>query len=138
MKNPADTFFRKPAKTVDRINEVKNEIDYLYWLMMPTGIDYARDKIMTTPENVIPEYASHKADLERELKELQKKYLNELKAVKIVICHLRDENEFGASILSEYYLYQKSITRIAENHHYSREGIYKARNKALNQAMKWI
>jgi hypothetical protein len=138
MKNPADTFFRQPDRTIDRINAIKSEIDYLFWLMMPSGIDYARDKVMTSPEDTLPEYATHKADLERELKDLQRKYLEQLKAVKIVICHLRDVNEFGAAILTEYYISHKSITRIAEDHHYSREGIYKARNKALRQSLEWI
>lgn len=132
---PADSFFRQPDKTADRITAIKGEIEYIFWLMLPSGIDYAADKVMTSPEAILPEYAAHKADLERELKELQKLYFEQIKSRKEIIQRLTDINDFGATVLMEYYISHKSINKIAEDHHYSREGIYKARNKALYQTL---
>ena len=134
----ADAFFRQPDNTADKITAIKGEIEYLFWLMLPSGIDYSGDKVQSSPEDILPEYAAHKADLEQELKELQRTYLEQLKAVKNVIEQVTEVNNFGATILSEYYISHKTITRIAEDHHYSRDGIYKARNKALYQSQQFI
>lgn len=126
----------RPYNLDERITRKKAEIERLQYLMLPSGIDYARPQVMTSPEDVMTKYAAEVADLEAEVSRLQSEYLRARDEVSSIIDALDEINPTGATILSDYYISHKSMNRIAKDHHYNRQHTYKRRAEALSQAWK--
>ncbi len=134
----ARDFFKQPYITDDKITQLKGEIQRLNYLMLPGGIDYSRPQVMTTPKDIMQEYATEKADLERQLASLQQRYFREKKAVKKVIEAIEREDAESAILLKEHYINHIPVSRIARDRHYNRTALYKTMDRALRLAQKHI
>lgn len=136
MNNPAERFFNRPYILDERITRTVAEIERLTYLMLPSGIDYSRPQVMSTPEDIMTKYAAEKADLEDELARLQREYLRARDDIKAVLEALDEVDSRGATILCDIYISHKSVQRIAQDRHYNRQHLYKIRDKALQQAWR--
>ena len=134
MNNPAERFFNRPYILDERITRTQAEIERLTYLMIPSGIDYSKPQVMTTPEDIMSKYAAEKTDLEDTLARLQREYLKAWDDINIVLDELDKTDSRAATILCDIYICHKSIARISQERHYSRRNIYNIKDKALRQA----
>ena len=93
---------------------------------------------MSTPQDIISEYAAHKDDLEAELHDAQKKYIRSVHDVRAVLDMLTAQNPKGAAILEEYYVSHIPFRDIAARYNYSTNHLYKIRNRAISQSLVFI
>ena len=133
-KNPAERFFNRPYILDERITRTQAEIERLTYLMLPSGIDYSKPQVMSTPEDIMSKYSAEKADLEEKLAKLQREYLQARDDINTVIDELDKVDSRGATLLCDIYICHKSVQRISQERHYNRQHIYKLKDKALKQA----
>ena len=131
---PAEAFFNRPYLIDERIIKTKAEIERLDYLMLPSGISYDKPQVQTTPEDILAKYAAEKADLEAYLADLQRAYLAARENIKSILEELDRTDARAAMILTEYYINHKSMGRIARDHHYNRQHLYRLRRDVLKTA----
>jgi DNA-binding phage protein len=131
---PAEAFFNKPYIIDEKIIKTKAEIERLDYLMLPSGIDISKPQVQTTPEDIMAKYMAEKADLEAYLAGLQREYFTAKENIKTILQELDQKDPRAATILTEYYISHKSMNRIARDHHYNRQHVYRLRTEALKEA----
>lgn len=129
----AELFFMRPANIDRNITRIREEIKRLDYVMLP-GSNFSQTKVKTVPEDLIAKYVTEKIELEDRLVMLQEGYLVALASVQDVLNTLAEKDSRAALILSDLYICQKSMTKIADEYSYNRQHLYKIRDAALKRA----
>lgn len=113
----------------NRINNIEESIINLRLSALPSGIDYSKDKVQTSPIDQMPEYAAELSEMIELLEKKRKEFIK----IKIMIekAIINMENHDEANLLYMRYIQFKYWEDIAEELHVSEPTVYRLKSSAL-------
>lgn len=116
-----------PRRTRYRIQQVRSKYLAIYMAMMPGGIRYDKDKVQTSPADMMPEKMGELAELEEKIQRLEDLHRQQIEDITAACGKLSDELQ--RTVLMMFYVGGVSVREIAETLHYTAPTIYKARRQ---------
>ncbi len=114
---------------VKRIKNIEESIKKLRLSALPSGIDYSKDRVQTSPTDQMPEYAAELDEmitmLERKRRELTEVMMEIDKAI------AQMDNHDEANILYMRYIQGKYWETISKEMHVAIATVYRIKNAAL-------
>lgn len=104
--------------------------------LLPSGIRYDLDKVLTSPADQMSEIESQVIDLEQKIQQLQQQKKRSIVLITRAIYKLDNENE--QTVLMEYYIGKKSVEKIADGMNISPRGAYYIKRKAISNVSKFL
>lgn len=128
----ADEFLRQIEKADKIIDNKLYEVQRLRLLAVSTTVPTDREAVQTSGvSDKVGNIVAKIVDLEEEINELIDNYIDIQRHCIGVIESL--ENPLHYTVLHKHYVQYKSFAEIAEEEHYSYDGIMKVKRKALEQ-----
>lgn len=103
--------------------------DELQSCLLPKAITYDKDKIQTSPGDMMSETASLVLDLEKDIRKLYARKAQLIVEINDAISQLDSDTE--QMILLGFYVGRLPASRVADLVHYSLRGVYKAKRRAV-------
>lgn len=103
--------------------------DELQSCLLPKAITYDKDKIQTTPSDMMSETAALVLDLEKDIRKLYARKAQLIVEINDAISRLDSDTE--QMILLGFYVGRLPASRVADLVHYSLRGVYKAKRRAV-------
>lgn len=119
-----------------RIRRISLQIEELESCLLPQGIRYDRDKVQTSPEDVLSKIAGKISDLEKLRTELARERALLLLEMQDMVDRI--ENELERFVLEAYYLSRLSMREIAEMIPCSIQHAYRLRKRGLQRIMEEV
>lgn len=119
-----------------RIKRISLQIEELESALLPQGIRYDKDKVQTSPEDVLPKIAGKIQELEKQRTQLARERALLLLEMQDMIDRI--ENELERLILEAYYLSRLSMREIAEMIPCSIQHAYRLRKRGLQHIMEEV
>ena len=119
-----------------RIRRISLQIEELESCLLPQGIRYDRDKVQTSPEDVLSKIAGKISDLEKLRTELARERALLLLEMQDMVDRI--ENELERFVLEAYYLSRLSMREIAEMIPCSIQHAYRLRKRGLQRSMEEV
>ena len=118
----ARDFLKRPTRIYGDIVTLQERIENLRMNMLPKAISYDKDRVQTSPQDPMPDFAAKIDELDRELVGRMKDYENAQDDVQDVIRQVN--NADAREVLAKRYLGQKSWRSIERDMLWSRRSIF--------------
>lgn len=125
----AYNFLNQPRRLEYAIMKAQMQHDELQSCLLPKAITYDKDKIQTSPGDMMSETASLVLDLERDIRKLYARKAQLIVEINDAISRLDSDTE--QMILLGFYVGRLPASRVADLVHYSLRGVYKAKHRAV-------
>ena len=122
---------RKLARQIDERNM---HLEFLISKVLPSGIRYDLDRVHTSPEDPMSQFAAAIDETEREIIGLRVLLFQAMKEATDLINQL--DSDVQRDVLLMYYVSCASIHEIAKKLKYSDQGVYTIRRKAIKNISK--
>lgn len=124
-------YMRQVRQIELRIRRITLQIEELESCLLPQGIRYDRDKVQTSPEDVLPKIAGKIQELEKQRTQLARERALLLLEIQDALDQLESEPE--RIVLEAYYLSRMSMREISEMIGYSIRQAYRLRTAGLQK-----
>ena len=122
-------FLNAIRRTEAEMVKLRLRHDALQSCLLPQAIRYDGDHVQTSPEDRMSETAAEVIELEKQLRILNRKKIQQIAHVSKEIAKLESDTE--QMVLLGYYVGRLSGSRVAEIIHYSIPGVYKVKARAV-------
>lgn len=125
----------RPRRIRSVIIGLKSERKGLQLSMLPEAIRYDRDRVMTSPNDPMTEYAVKLDDIDRRLADLQESYLRAYECVVAITDKLIDQDDGleQATAIKLRFLSGMSFSDIARTMHVSDSTMFRRYRKGLSR-----
>ena len=131
----ADRYLQQVRNADREVNEMILKIDYLRYKASGAGaIRYDKDRIMTSPEDMMCEAVTEAVALERQLASRHKELLKMREQTELIISTWNDNN---GAFIDSYYLDRRSMVDTAKFLGCSDRNCYFIKLKALEEFSKY-
>lgn len=124
-------YMRQVRQIELKIRRLTLQIEELESCLLPQGIRYDRDKVQTSPEDVLPKIAGKIQELEKQRTQLSRERALLLLEIQDALDQLESEPE--RIVLEAYYLSRMSMREISEMIGYSIRQAYRLRTTGLQK-----
>ena len=124
-------YMRQVRQIELRIRRLTLQIEELESCLLPQGIRYDRDKVQTSPEDVLPKIAGKIQELEKQRTQLARERALLLLEIQDALDQLESEPE--RIVLEAYYLSRMSMREISDMIGYSIRQAYRLRTAGLQK-----
>lgn len=124
-------YMRQVRQIELKIRRLTLQIEELESCLLPQGIRYDRDKVQTSPEDVLPKIAGKIQELEKQRTQLARERALLLLEIQDALDQLESEPE--RIVLEAYYLSRMSMREISEMIGYSIRQAYRLRTAGLQK-----
>ncbi len=133
QKIPRDVylFLFAPKDLTRKIKTKENRANALRYCLGPSGIDYSKDAVQTSPSDKMSEIMAEVADLDEEIKTLTEQLADAIIEVDDAINSLEDSTE--SLVLSCYYINGDKMKDIAKLINHSVPNCYHVKSRALRK-----
>ncbi len=132
----ADEYLKDYMRLYNLIKKKYLEIDFFHGKVTGGAIRYDKDKIMTTPTNMLEEAACEVDEVQRELEQLLPNY-NELRSqLKRYVRRIKDED--ARMVIKMHYLYDAPWKDIPDRLYMSERTMWRKRDVALIELGKML
>lgn len=128
MKTETREFLRRPMRLASLIQLKQSQLKELYYMLLPSGIRYDQDKVISTPEEKLAEIVAKMDEIEREIIELYRKKLTADQEVVDLIATLKKPDHIN--IMQMRYIERMSYKEIADATGFTEENVYKIHQSA--------
>lgn len=122
-------FLNEIRRTEAEMVKIRLRHDALQSCLLPQAIRYDSDHVQTSPEDRMSETAAEVIELEKQLRILNRKKIQQIAHISNEIAKLESDTE--QMVLLGYYVGRLSGSRVAEIIHYSIPGVYKVKARAV-------
>ena len=134
LKTPGGQMLQKPSRILGEIDCVEETIETLRLQALPKGISYDKDRVQTSPKDMLPEYVAKIEEKEREHSELTKKYLAAVDEALELIKRIDGRNE--QAVLVKLYIAGKTRAEIEQMLNCSTRTVQNLHVRGLEQINK--
>lgn len=129
--NDVYSWLNRSRKCDSEIRRMQNKIEELKSCLITGGIDYSRDKVMTSPEDSMSKIFAEIDETERMIREksLERGYL--VSEISNAIETL--DSDFEKNILADFFVARNSATKIAKEMGYDVSYIHKVKKEGINK-----
>lgn len=129
--NDVYSWLNRSRKCDSEIRRMQNKIEELKSCLITGGIDYSRDKVMTSPEDSMCKIFAEIDETERMIREksLERGYL--VSEISNVIETL--DSDLEKNILADFFVARKSAAKIAKEMSYDVSWINKLKKEGINK-----
>lgn len=127
MTDAVHDLLMGPRVTRYRIQQVRSKYLAIYTAMMLGGIRYDKDKVQTSPSDMMPEKMGELAELEEKIQRLEALHRRQIEDIETACSKLSDELQ--RTVIMMFYVGGIPVRGIAETLHYTAPTIYKARRQ---------
>ena len=127
------TLLRRPRSITNAIQRKKEQADALKASLLPMGIRYDSDRVMTSPTDRMADVMAEIDRLEREIRELAEE---KPRAVRESIYFIEKLSDQQAEVMTLYFVAEKKVRQIARQLHYSEQNVYKIIQRGFTELMK--
>lgn len=124
-------YMRQVRQIELKIRRLTLQIEELEGCLLPQGIRYDRDKVQTSPEDVLPKIAGKIQELEKQRTQLARERALLLLEIQDALDQLESEPE--RIVLEAYYLSRMSMREISDMIGYSIRQAYRLRTAGLQK-----
>lgn len=124
-------YMRQVRQIELKIQRLTMQIEELESCLLPQGICYDRDKVQTSPEDVLPKIAGKIQELEKQRTQLARERALLLLEIQDALDQLESEPE--RIVLEAYYLSRMSMREISDMIGYSIRQAYRLRTAGLQK-----
>lgn len=124
-------YMRQVRQIELKIRRLTLQIEELESCLLPQGIRYDRDKVQTSPEDVLPKIAGKIQELEKQRTQLARERALLLLEIQDALDQLESEPE--RIVLEAYYLSRMSMREISDMIGYSIRQAYRLRTAGLQK-----
>ena len=128
------TYLRRPKHIFANIVVLQEKIDNLRIKMLPRAISYDKDRVQTSPQDPMPNFAAEIDELDRQMVKLMNDYYESVGEVEKTIREV--ENEDARLILAKRYVGLKSWDTIENEVNWSRKTIFRRHSLGLEVIKK--
>lgn len=129
MTDEVYEFLNRARWTKARIRNRQEQKNDLLLMMLPAGIRYDKDTVQTSPKDQMVEYACKIDEIDREIEELQRRYLTEQQETVAAIEELDDASE--QYVLIARYISGERFEDIAEKSFVSESSVYRSHRRGV-------
>ena len=122
-------FLNAIRRTEAEMVKLRLKHDALQSCLLPQAIRYDGDHVQSSPEDRMSETAAEVVELEKQIRSLNRKKLQQIAHISNEIAKL--ENDTEQMVLLGYYVGRLPGARVAEIVHYSIPGVYKVKARAV-------
>lgn len=136
MTDAVHDLLMGPRVTRYRIQQVRSKYLAIYMAMMPGGIRYDKDKVQTSPADMMPEKMGELAELEEKIQRLEALHRRQIEDIETACNKLSDELQ--RTVIMMFYVGGNPIWKIAEELSFAPSSIYRIRRQgqeALSEAL---
>lgn len=112
-----------------RIKNIEESIMNLRLSVLPSGFDYSKDKVQTSPTDQMPEYAAELDEMITMLEKKRKQLTEVMIRIEKAITQMDNHDE--ANLLYMRYIQFKYWEDIANELHVSEKTVYRIKDSAL-------
>ena len=127
-------FLLSPRRLADEIWRKDIRRQELRACLLPAAIAYDKDRVQTTPDDVMADTMADVADLDAEIEILQRQRARQIRRIGKALDMLEDSRE--KAILEAYYIGQKSMVEISERMSYSLQHTYRLKRDGVEKMRK--
>jgi len=127
-------FLLSPRRLADEIWRKDIRRQELRACLLPSAITYDKDRVQTTPDDVMADTMADVADLDAEIEILQRQRARQIRRIGKALDMLEDSRE--KAILEAYYIGQKSMVEISERMSYSLQHTYRLKRDGVEKIRK--
>lgn len=129
-------FLKQPRKIEAEIHKKMLKRDALRSCLLPSGIRYDLDKVLSSPADQMSEIEAEVIDLSREIAELKAQKAKTIVQVSEAITRL--DSDLEQEVLLAYYLAGMTLKMIGQKKHYSPRGVGKIKQRAVLHLSKKV
>ena len=127
-------YLRRPTRIYGDIVVLQEKIENLRLNMLPRAISYDKDRVQTSPQDPMPDFAAKIDELDRLMVKLMGEYYESIGDIQEVIEQI--ENEDAKLILAKRYVGQKKWDVIMREVPRSRRSLFNYHRIGLRAAEK--
>ena len=127
-------FLLSPRRLADEIWRKDIRRQELRACLLPSAITYDKDRVQTTPDDIMADTMADVVDLDAEIEILQRQRARQIKRIGKALDLLEDSRE--KAILEAYYIGQKSMNEIADRMNYSLQHTYRLKRDGVEKMRK--
>ena len=127
-------FLLSPRRLADEIWRKDIRRQELRACLLPAAVTYDKDRVQTTPDDVMADTMADVADLDAEIEILQRRRARQISLISRALDQLEDGRE--KAILEAYYIGRKSMNEIAEHMSYSLQHTYRLKRDGVENMRK--
>lgn len=131
-------FLKRPKKLNNEIKRLEMIRAEIYSCLYPGAIRYDKDRVITTPQNVLEEKYAEVDEMDRKIDALRMERIEAITIISSVIECLPENKDRERRVLAEFYIGNKPMKRIARDMIYSDKHIYRLRKEAVRDLAKLI
>lgn len=102
LKTPGGQILQKPNRILGEIDCIDDTIETLRLQALPKGISYDKDRVQTSPKDMLPEYAAKIDEKEHKRADLVNEYLTAVDEALAIIKKVQGRNE--QAVLVKLYI----------------------------------
>lgn len=122
-------FLNAIRRTEAEMVKLRLKHDALQSCLLPQAIRYDGDHVQTSPEDRMSEAAAEVVELEKQLRILNHKKLQQISDVSFAIAKL--DSDVEQMVLLGFYVGHLPVVKVAEIVHYTERGVYKVKARAV-------
>lgn len=127
-------FLLSPRRIADEIWRLDIRRRELRACLLPAAIVYDKDRVQTTPDDMMADTMADVADLDAQIEILQRQRARQIRRIGKALDLLEDSRE--RAILEAYYIGQRSMNEISEYMHYSLQHTYRLKRDGVENMRK--
>ena len=127
-------FLLSPRRIADEIWRLDIRRRELRACLLPAAIVYDKDRVQTTPDDMMADTMADVVDLDAQIEILQRQRARQIRRIGKALDMLEDSRE--KAILEAYYIGQKSMTDIADRMNYSLQHTYRLKRDGVEKMRK--
>lgn len=122
-------YLRRPTRLYGDIVVLQEKIENLRLNMLPRAISYDKDRVQTSPQDPMPDFAAKIDELDRLMVKLMGEYYESIDEIEKTIAEV--DNEDARLILAKRYVGQKSWSTIENEVPWARMTIFRRHSLGL-------
>ena len=131
LNTPGGKILQKPNQILGEIDCIEETIETLRLQALPKGNSYDKDRVQTSPVDMLPEYAAKIDEKERERKDLTKAYFE---SVDIALYYIKQiSNRNVQAVLVKIYISGKTREQVEQETNYSTRTVQNLHVRGLEQ-----
>ena len=131
LKTPGGQILQKPSRILGEIDCIEETLETLRLQALPKGISYDKDRVQTSPKDMLPEYAAKIDEYLTIRAELNKRYFAAVDEALELIKKIDGRNE--QAVLVKLYIAGKTRSEIEESLNCSTRTVQNLHVRGLEQ-----
>lgn len=123
------TWLNRSRRCDSEIRRMRTKVEELKSCLLASGIDYSKDRVQSSPDDLMGKIFAEIDETEREMK-------NKALEKGILISEITDaidslDSELEKTVLTDFFIAQKSVTKIGKELNYDRSWINKQKKEGV-------